>query len=252
MVGPTIFGHNGAASAISVGAVPYDRGESPERYSSRGPVTHYFGPVESRSAPAPALTSPQTISKPDVVASDCVATTFFAEEEGSAWRFCGTSAAAPHCGRRRRSDAPVESLAFARGDSFGSYLDRPAGGRFRSGGGWRRARRRPQRGCRCGAPADRLDHIPSQAGQSQSPPEHRVLCESTGLLRLLHRRRRATAVHVAVYPAKSACRRQTRFRRERCRFRRTGRHERNGDIRRRYVAAAHLLPSPTPKADRGS
>lgn len=95
-VGPTIFGHNGAASAISVGAVPYDRGESPERYSSRGPVTHYFGPVESRSAPAPALTSPQTISKPDVVASDCVATTFFAEEEGSAWRFCGTSAAAPH------------------------------------------------------------------------------------------------------------------------------------------------------------
>ena len=47
-VGPTIFGHSGAASAISVGAVRFDDSEEPEEYSSRGPVTHYFGPVSGR------------------------------------------------------------------------------------------------------------------------------------------------------------------------------------------------------------
>jgi len=94
-VGPTIFGHNGAASAITVGAVPFNNNEEPESYSSRGPVTHYFEPVNG-ATPAAALASPQTISKPDVVASDCVATTFFAFQEEGVWRFCGTSAAAPH------------------------------------------------------------------------------------------------------------------------------------------------------------
>ena len=94
-VGPTIFGHSGAASAISVGAVPYFDSSEPEEYSSRGPVTHYFGPVTGTS-PASTLPSPQTISKPDVAATDCVVTTFFAQLVGSTWRFCGTSASAPH------------------------------------------------------------------------------------------------------------------------------------------------------------
>jgi Subtilase family len=95
-VGPTVFGHAGSASAIAVGAVPYDESASAEPYSSRGPVTHYFSPVESE-APAPAI-APQTIPKPDLAATDCGVTTFFANfaaAEG-VWRFCGTSAAAPH------------------------------------------------------------------------------------------------------------------------------------------------------------
>ncbi len=95
-VGPAIFGHAGSAAAIAVGAVPYGDGASPEPYSSRGPVTHYFGPVASDAAAAP--TGPQMIPKPDLVATDCGVTTFFAsfhKAEG-AWRFCGTSAAAPH------------------------------------------------------------------------------------------------------------------------------------------------------------
>jgi hypothetical protein len=99
VVGPTVFGHNGAVDAISVGAVPFNDGSLPEEYSSRGPVTHRFEPVED-TEPAEALPSAETLSKPDVAATDCGATTFFGfqlEEEGEpVWRFCGTSAAAPH------------------------------------------------------------------------------------------------------------------------------------------------------------
>ncbi len=96
IVGPTVFGHAGSAAAIAVGAVPFDDSGSAEPYSSRGPVTHYFGPVESE-APASAI-APQAIAKPDVAATDCGVTTFFAsfEEAEGVWRFCGTSAAAPH------------------------------------------------------------------------------------------------------------------------------------------------------------
>jgi hypothetical protein len=94
-VGPVVFGHSGSADAISVGAVPYDDSSTVEPYSSRGPVTHYFGPVDG-SGPAAALSTPETLAKPDVVATDCGVTSFFALREGAVWRFCGTSAAAPH------------------------------------------------------------------------------------------------------------------------------------------------------------
>lgn len=95
VVGPTIFGHAGAESAISVAAVPFNNSAKVESYSSRGPVTHLFGPVEG---PIPALPfgAPQMIEKPDLAATDCGATTFFAFLSAGTWRFCGTSAAAPH------------------------------------------------------------------------------------------------------------------------------------------------------------
>lgn len=94
VVGPTVFGHSGTAGAIAAGAVPYFDGSAPESYSSRGPVVHYFGPV---AGPVPAAEIPaQTIVKPDFVATDCGVTTFFAFQSGGDWRFCGTSAAAPH------------------------------------------------------------------------------------------------------------------------------------------------------------
>jgi Subtilase family len=95
VVGPTVFGHAGDANALAVGAVKYSDGTQPERYSSRGPTTHYFEPVDG-TTPAAALGSPETIAKPDFVATDCGATTFFAQGVGGIWRFCGTSAAAPH------------------------------------------------------------------------------------------------------------------------------------------------------------
>jgi Subtilase family len=95
VIGPTIFGHNGAADAISVGAVPFDESSVAEDYSSRGPVTHYFGPADG-TVPAAELPSAQTLAKPDVAATDCGATTFFGSPQAGVRRFCGTSAAAPH------------------------------------------------------------------------------------------------------------------------------------------------------------
>jgi hypothetical protein len=98
VVGPTVYGHAGSANAIALGAVRYEpregEGKGPEFYSSRGPVTHYFGPVKGET-PASSL-GPEVISKPDVAATDCGATTFFAVFAEKEWHFCGTSAAAPH------------------------------------------------------------------------------------------------------------------------------------------------------------
>lgn len=93
-VGPTIFGHTAAKGALSVGAVPYFDDEEPERYSSRGPVTHYFGPVTGSGPAAPI--APEVIEKPNVVATDGGANTFFGSCVSHVWRFFGTSAAAPH------------------------------------------------------------------------------------------------------------------------------------------------------------
>jgi hypothetical protein len=91
IVGPAIYGHNGADKAMSSAAVPFNDSSTVEAFSSRGPVTHYFGPV-SGTTPAPVLPSPQVLAKPDIAATDGGLTTFF----GSGNRFYGTSAAAPH------------------------------------------------------------------------------------------------------------------------------------------------------------
>jgi hypothetical protein len=96
VVGPTIFGHSGSASAISVAAVPFNSNSEPEPYSSRGPVIHGFGPVEGTAPAAPLGPPGEIISKPDLTATDCGKTTFFAIFASPFWRFCGTSAAAPH------------------------------------------------------------------------------------------------------------------------------------------------------------
>lgn len=98
VVGPTVFGHSGTVGAISVAATRFNASNpslEAERYSSRGPVRHDFGPVKGTEA-ALALGSAEILSKPDVEATDCGKTTFFAGLAGGFWRFCGTSAAAPH------------------------------------------------------------------------------------------------------------------------------------------------------------
>jgi subtilase family protein len=94
VVGPTIFGHNAAAGALSLGAIRYDTTAAPETFSSRGPLTHLFGPV-SGTTPAPPIPE-QTISKPNIVATDGGANTFFGQLVSGVWRFFGTSASAPH------------------------------------------------------------------------------------------------------------------------------------------------------------
>lgn len=94
IVGPAIFGHSGAASAVSVAAAPFFDSEEPETYSSRGPLAHYFGPVTGTIPAAPI--GPEVIAKPDLTATDGGANTFFGSCVAHTWRFFGTSAAAPH------------------------------------------------------------------------------------------------------------------------------------------------------------
>jgi len=91
VMGPTAFGHNGGADVMSVGASSVTVPTALNSYSSYGPVTTLFGPLNGVTPAAP-LASPRVVAKPDLVASDCNITTFF----GSGNRFCGTSAAAPH------------------------------------------------------------------------------------------------------------------------------------------------------------
>jgi hypothetical protein len=101
-VGPTIYGHDGSAAVHTVAAVNWRESntapKSPEPFSSRGPVTHYFGPIEpGATTPATKLTTPEVLSKPDITATDCASTTFFGEfVAGVGWQFCGTSEAAEH------------------------------------------------------------------------------------------------------------------------------------------------------------
>lgn len=121
VVGPSIYGHAGAASAISVGAIRYaprpGEGEEPEFYSSRGPVTHLFEPVEGTKPAAPVPGGEEVLSKPDVTATDCGGTTFFAVLAESEWHFCGTSAAAPHAAgviALERQAAPLAKPALLR------------------------------------------------------------------------------------------------------------------------------------------
>jgi hypothetical protein len=95
-IGPSVYGHAAARGAIATGAVSVGNASAPEPYSSRGPAAHLFGPATG-AAPAPPIGT-EAIAKPDLLASDCGVTTFFAsfvKAEGR-WRFCGTSAAAPH------------------------------------------------------------------------------------------------------------------------------------------------------------
>lgn len=94
VVGPTIVGHAGNSSGMSVGAVPYNDATTPESFSSRGPMVTYFAPVVD-TTPA-AATAAVVVNKPDFVATDGGATTFFGSSKGGVRRFYGTSAAAPH------------------------------------------------------------------------------------------------------------------------------------------------------------
>jgi hypothetical protein len=105
IIGPTIFGHNGAASVGSTGAIPYDNANAPETYSSRGPVTLYFKPTPSKTP----LPTPSVLSKPDFAATDNVRNVFFIEPSAGGFRFPGTSAAAPQAaaiGALLRQDDP--------------------------------------------------------------------------------------------------------------------------------------------------
>lgn len=142
VVGPSIMGHAGAASAISVGAMRYEprpgEGEEPEFYSSRGPVTHLFEPAESAGPALPVPGGEEVLSKPDVTATDCGGTTFFAVFAESEWHFCGTSAAAPHAAGAialMRQAAPLAEPELLRESLLGTGSPIGAFGSCAIGGG---------------------------------------------------------------------------------------------------------------------
>jgi hypothetical protein len=135
-VGPTIFGHNGAGAAMSVGAIRFNTSAEPERFSSRGPVSHYFGPVNGVVPATPIST--ETLHKPDLVATDGGANTFFGSCVSSTWRFFGTSAAAPHAAAvaalelNAKPSATISEVKLAqteKGHSVGAFpIDAVGGG----------------------------------------------------------------------------------------------------------------------------
>ncbi|MEI8084228.1 MAG: S8 family serine peptidase, partial [Actinomycetes bacterium] len=98
-VGPTVFGHTGSTAVFSVAATSgLAAGTTPESFSSRGPVTHYWGPFTTLDAPASAI-PPQVIAKPDFTATDRDCTTFFTRvwpDPSCPYLLLGTSAAAPN------------------------------------------------------------------------------------------------------------------------------------------------------------
>jgi hypothetical protein len=117
IVGPVIYGHRGSPYVTTVGAVNYQESstapKAPERYSSRGPVTHYFGPVTG-TKPAAPLGAPEVIQKPDITATDCASNTFFGILAKDGRHFCGSSQAAEHAATiaaLMRQTAPLASPA---------------------------------------------------------------------------------------------------------------------------------------------
>lgn len=126
VVGPTIFGHAGSPAAVGVGAVPFNDSAEPEEYSSRGPLTHYFEPFNEDTPAAPV--PPQQIAKPDLVATDGGANTFFGPFVLGARRFFGTSAAAPHAAAVAALMKQANpSLSFAQMRSVMAATARPVG-----------------------------------------------------------------------------------------------------------------------------
>ncbi|GAB3587428.1 PKD domain-containing protein [Hymenobacter daeguensis] len=89
----TTTGHNTAAAAMSVAAVPYYNLQTKEGFTSKGGALPFlFSPTGA------ALTTLTTRQKPNIAAIDGTNTTFFGYDyEGDGFaNFFGTSAAAPH------------------------------------------------------------------------------------------------------------------------------------------------------------
>jgi hypothetical protein len=107
LFGPTLTDHALSPDAITVGAALYGDSERTAPFSSHGPATIYWAPIESVRAALP-LPEPVLRAKPDIIATTGGRTTFYGRTElGGArcnpadpalavCRFFGTSASAPH------------------------------------------------------------------------------------------------------------------------------------------------------------
>jgi Subtilase family len=135
VVGPTIFGHNASRSGATVAAIPYDNANTLETFSSRGPATYCWAPVDG-TAPAAALPSCETATV-DMAATDGVQNSFFGPTVSGVHRFFGTSAAAPNAAaiaallrQERPCLHPVQVIQAmtSTGQPIGSFGTDAAGG----------------------------------------------------------------------------------------------------------------------------
>jgi hypothetical protein len=104
-IGSTLVGRAANSSAVAVAAQPFADpvyagclgATVVECYSSTGPQTRYFAPLDGSTPPA-RLGTAQTRNGPTITGLDGIPTTFFAEEVDGQWLFFGTSAATPVVG----------------------------------------------------------------------------------------------------------------------------------------------------------
>ncbi|WP_368498747.1 S8 family serine peptidase [Herbiconiux sp. A18JL235] len=118
-IGPSIWGHAGDESVLTVGAASVLTPDVIEDYSGVGPVRYLWEPATgTKSTPVPII-DPVTRSKPDVVSVDQSLTTFFPAGAKREFRFGGTSAATPNAGAvaalglEYSPDATAEQLRHA-------------------------------------------------------------------------------------------------------------------------------------------
>lgn len=96
LVGPTVAGHAAHGSSIGVGAADWTTPDVPEDYSSIGPGIQRLEPFEETGV-SPPLPEPIVTTTPQITGVDGTQTSFFGSQDSSgAYRFYGTSAAAPN------------------------------------------------------------------------------------------------------------------------------------------------------------
>ncbi|MEV7692413.1 S8 family serine peptidase [Microbacterium sp. NPDC089189] len=98
LVGAAAFGHAADGSTIGVAAADWRTPTLPESYSSPGPGTILFEPMNAfEPVPSAALPAPLVVAGPEVASVDGNRTSFFGQlSEDGVYRFFGTSAAAPN------------------------------------------------------------------------------------------------------------------------------------------------------------
>lgn len=97
VVGPVTFGHPADGSGVGVAAADWRTPDTPESFTSPGPGTVRFEPLDPLSTqPAAALPAPVRIQAPEIAGVDGTRTSFFGGPGDGLYRFFGTSAAAPN------------------------------------------------------------------------------------------------------------------------------------------------------------
>jgi hypothetical protein len=97
LVGPVTLGHPADGSGTGVAAADWSTPEEPEVFTSPGPGTTLFAPLNPLSGePSAELPEPLHIPAPAVAGVDGTRTSFFGGPGDGTYRFYGTSAAAPN------------------------------------------------------------------------------------------------------------------------------------------------------------